>query len=166
MAERSPQSELIVITGLSGSGKGTVLKSLEDHGDYAVDNLPLDLIPKFAELTRDAPNIRRAALVVDIREGDNLMRFPEVYSKLKKKLQARLVFVDAEDDVLVRRYSETRRPHPLGTSKSGLRSVQDERHQLEAIRALADHVIHTSAMNVHQLRRRVSEIFGVVDEAK
>ncbi|MBL0158545.1 MAG: RNase adapter RapZ [Bryobacterales bacterium] len=166
MAERSPQSELIVITGLSGSGKGTVLKSLEDHGYYAVDNLPLDLIPKFAELTRDAPNIRRAALVVDIREGDNLMRFPEVYSKLKKKLQARLVFVDAEDDVLVRRYSETRRPHPLGTSKSVLRSVQDERHQLEAIRALADHVIHTSAMNVHQLRKRVSEIFGVVDEAK
>ncbi len=166
MAERSPESELVVITGLSGSGKGTVLKSLEDHGYYAVDNLPLDLIPKFAELTRDSPNIRRAALVVDIREGDNLLRFPEVYAKLKKKVRAQLLFVDAEDDVLVRRYSETRRPHPLGTSKSVLRSVQDERQQLEAIRALADHVIYTSAMNVHQLRKRVGEIFGTVDEAK
>ena len=166
MAERSPQSELVVITGLSGSGKGTVLKSLEDHGYYAVDNLPLDLIPKFAELTRDAPNIRRAALVVDIREGDNLLRFPEVYAKLKKKVQARLLFVDADDQVLVRRYSETRRPHPLGTSRSVLRSVQDERRQLESIRALADHVIHTSAMNVHQLRKRVGEIFGATDHAK
>lgn len=166
MAERSPEPELVVITGLSGSGKGTVLKSLEDHGYYAVDNLPLDLIPKFAELTRDSPNIRRAALVVDIREGDNLLRFPEVYATLKKKVRAQLLFVDAEDDVLVRRYSETRRPHPLGTSKSVLRSVQDERRQLETIRGLADHVIYTSAMNVHQLRKRVGEIFGTVDEAR
>ena len=166
MAERSLKSELVVITGLSGSGKGTVLKSLEDHGYYAVDNLPLDLIPKFAELTSGAPNIRRAALVVDIREGDHLARFPEVYAKLKKKVQARLLFVDAEDSVLVRRYSETRRPHPLGTSRSVLRSVQDERLKLDAIRALADYVIHTSAMNVHQLRKRVGEIFGAVDEAK
>lgn len=166
MAERSPQPELVVITGLSGSGKGTVLKSLEDHGFYAVDNLPLDLIPKFAELTRDSPNIRRAALVVDVREGDNLLRFPEVYARLKKEMRARLVFVDAEDEVLVRRYSETRRPHPLGKSKSVLGSVQAERQQLAAIRALADHVMHTSAMNVHELRKRVGEIFGKVDEAK
>ncbi len=166
MAERSPAPELVVITGLSGSGKGTVLKSLEDHGYYAVDNLPLDLIPKFAELTHDAPNIRRAALAVDIREGDSLQRFPEVYAKLKRTVKSRLLFIDAEDHVLVRRYSETRRPHPLGKTKSVLRSVQDERQQLEEIRALADHVILTSTMNVHQLRKRVADLFGSADQAK
>ncbi|MBI5087115.1 MAG: RNase adapter RapZ [Acidobacteria bacterium] len=155
-----PKPELVIITGLSGSGKGTVLKALEDNGYYAVDNLPLELIPKFAEITKDSPTIRRAALVVDIREGDNLQRFPEVFARLKRRANARLLFLDADDDTLVRRFSETRRPHPLGADRSVLRSVRDERRRLDPIRALADHVMVTSEMSVHQLRKRIVENFG------
>lgn len=166
MTERSPAPELVIITGLSGSGKGTVLKSLEDHGYYSVDNLPLDLLPKFAELTKDSPNIRRAALVVDIREPDQLERFPELYTRIKRRIRTRLLFLDADDGTLVRRYSETRRPHPLGGSKTVLANVQLERARLSGIRALADYVINTSALNVHQLRRRVAEHFGADDSAQ
>jgi UPF0042 nucleotide-binding protein len=164
MARRSPSPELVIITGLSGSGKGTVLKALEDHGYYSVDNLPLGLIPKFAELTQDSPNIRRAALVVDIRERDQLHRLPEIIARLKRKLRTHLVFLDADDDALVRRYSETRRPHPLGGARSVLRSVQLERRQLAGIRAVADYVINTSELNVHELRRKIVETFCAQDE--
>jgi len=164
MARRCPSPELVIITGLSGSGKGTVLKALEDHGYYSVDNLPLGLIPKFAELTQDSPNIRRAALVVDIRERDQLHRLPEIIARLKRKLRTHLVFLDADDDALVRRYSETRRPHPLGGARSVLRSVQLERRQLAGIRAVADYVINTSELNVHELRRKIVETFCAQDE--
>lgn len=163
MKDGASSPELVIITGLSGSGKGTVLKALEDHGYYSVDNLPLDLIPKFAELTRDSPNIRRAALVVDIREKDHLQRLPEVYTSLRARIRTRLLFLDAEDSTLVRRYSETRRPHPLGEGKSVLRSVQLERNQLSEIRALADYVINTTALTAHQLRKKVAEHFGGAD---
>lgn len=165
MAGRSPAPELVIITGLSGSGKGTVLKALEDHGYYSVDNLPLDLIPKFAELTQDSPNIRRAALVVDIREREQLHRLPEIVARLKKKLRTKLLFLDADDEALVRRYSETRRPHPLGGSRSLLRSVRLERRQLAGIRAVADYVINTSELNVHELRRKIVETFCSDDQA-
>jgi UPF0042 nucleotide-binding protein len=154
------QAEFVVLTGLSGSGKGTVLKCLEDLGYYAVDNLPVDLIPKFAELVRDSPHIRRAALVVDVREGAALERFPEVYAKLRRTLPSTLVFLEADDNTIVRRFSETRRPHPLGTSQSVLRSVRRERRQLAPIRALAEHIINTSKFNVHELRELVAEKFG------
>jgi UPF0042 nucleotide-binding protein len=165
MAAASPSPELVIITGLSGSGKGTVLRTLEDHGYYAVDNLPLGLIETFAELTQDSPNIRRAALVVDIREREQLQRLPDIVAKLRKKLRTRLLFLDADDEALVRRYSETRRPHPLGGHRSVLRSVQLERKQLAGIRALADFVLNTSELNVHQLRKRVGEIFGAPGDA-
>jgi len=166
MPDNPGKPELVIITGLSGSGKGTVLKTLEDNGYYAVDNLPLDLIPKFAELTRDSPNIRRAALVVDIRDREQLQRFPEVFDKVRRSIGTRLIFLDADDDTLVRRYSETRRPHPLGPDKSVLRNVRAERKKLDAIRVLADHVIVTSEMNVHQLRKRISENFGAAEESR
>ncbi|GIU74563.1 MAG: nucleotide-binding protein [Bryobacteraceae bacterium] len=165
MARRFPAPELVIITGLSGSGKGTVLKALEDHGYYAVDNLPVDLIPKFAELTRDSPNIRRAALVVDIREREHLHRLPEIIAGVRKKLRTRLVFLEADEEALVRRYSETRRPHPLGGARSLLRSVRLERQQLAGIRELADYVINTSELNVHELRRKVAETFCAEDES-
>jgi UPF0042 nucleotide-binding protein len=155
---RSPQ--LVIITGLSGSGKGTVLKALEDLGYYAVDHLPLDLIQTFAELTKDSPNIRHAALVVDIREGEQLARFPEIYQRVRRKLRTRLLFLDAADDTLVRRYSETRRPHPLSEEKNLRRSVQRERELLDPIKTLADHVLMTDSTNVHELRKRVTELFG------
>ncbi len=151
--------ELVVITGLSGSGKGSVLKALEDLGFYSVDNLPVDLIPKFAELTRDNPSIQAAALVVDIREGAGLMRFPSVFSSIRKSVDAKLVFLEAEDQAIVRRFSETRRPHPLGTGTSVARSVRSEREKLAPIRAMADLIINTSKFTVHELREFIGERF-------
>ncbi len=156
----APASHLVIITGLSGSGKGTVLKSLEDLGYYSVDNLPIDLIPKFAELTRESPTIRRAALVVDVREGEALQHFPALFKKIKRDLPTTLLFLEAADDSLVRRFSETRRPHPLGTKTSVASSVRTEREQLKRIRALADHIIDTSKFNVHELRGIINEKFG------
>jgi UPF0042 nucleotide-binding protein len=158
-ARKDPQHELVIITGLSGSGKGTVLKSFEDLGYYSVDNLPIDLMSKFAELTKDSQNIRCAALVVDIREGEALARFPEVYRKVKASVPTKLVFLEADEAVLVRRFSETRRPHPLGTDRSIIKSVRQERVALEEIRRLADHIINTSKFNVHELRQLIGEKF-------
>ena len=145
-------AELVIITGLSGSGKGTVLRVLEDLGYYSVDNLPIDLIPKFAELTQESTSSRKAALVVDIREGVALERLPTLYRKLKRTLPVRLVFLEAADEALVRRFSETRRPHPLGGDTSVPESIESERTLLEPIRQLADHIIDTSKFTVHELR--------------
>src|SRR5215469_15486468 len=113
---RKPSSkpELVAITGLSGSGKASVLKALEDLGFYSVDNLPMELIPKFAELIRDNPAVRSAAIVVDIREGTGLKRFPDVLASVRRAVEAKLIFLEADDATLIRRFSETRRPHPLG----------------------------------------------------
>ncbi|SPF42048.1 conserved hypothetical protein [Candidatus Sulfopaludibacter sp. SbA4] len=151
--------ELVVITGLSGSGKGSVLKALEDLGFYSVDNLPVELIPKFAELTRDNPSIQAASLVVDIREGEGLKRFPKVFSSIRKSVDAKLVFLEAEDAAIVRRFSETRRPHPLGTDNSVAKSVRSERAKLAPIRAMADLIINTSKFTVHELREFIGERF-------
>jgi UPF0042 nucleotide-binding protein len=151
--------ELVVITGLSGSGKGSVLKALEDLGFYSVDNLPVELIPKFAELTGNNPSIQAAALVVDIREGAGLKMFPKVFAGIRKSVTARLIFLEADDDAIVRRFSETRRPHPLGTDKSITRSIESERAQLASIRAMADLIINTSRFTVHQLRDFIGERF-------
>src|SRR5712671_4990941 len=123
----APSAELVIITGLSGSGKGSVLKVFEDLGYYSVDNLPIGLIPKFAELTRDSASIRFAALVVDIREGESLARFPAIYSRIRLEIPTRLVFMEADDATIMRRFSETRRPHPLGTEQSITRSIRQER---------------------------------------
>ena len=162
LAERASdsgrKSELVIITGLSGSGKGTVLKSLEDLGYYAVDNLPLDLIPKFSELLGGAAT-RYAAIVVDIREGQSLHRFPAMFKAIKERIPVTLVFLEAGEDTLVRRFSETRRPHPLGTDKSVSSSLQQERRALAPIRKLADHIIDTSKFNVHELREYIGETF-------
>src|SRR5947209_7914311 len=151
--------ELVIITGLSGSGKGSLLKALEDLGYYSVDNLPVELIPKFAELTRDNPSIQAAALVVDVREGAGLKSFPKVYGSIRQSVKARLIFLEADDDAIVRRFSETRRPHPLGTGKSIPLSIRDERSQLAPIRAVADLIINTSKFTVHELREFIGERF-------
>jgi len=151
--------ELVVITGLSGSGKGSVLKSLEDLGYYSVDNLPVELIPKFAELTHDNPSITAAALVVDVREGEGLKKFPKVYASIRGAVNARLLFLEADDNTIVRRFSETRRPHPLGTNRAINLSIQSERSKLEPIRAMADLIINTSKFTVHELRDFMQERF-------
>jgi UPF0042 nucleotide-binding protein len=161
------QPELVIITGLSGSGKGTVLKALEDFGYYSVDNLPVGLITKFAELTKESPSVRFAALVVDIREGRAIEDFPAIYAQVRKKIKTKLLFLEASDDVLVRRFSETRRPHPLGQDQSVAKSVTAERKMLEHIRPLADHVVDTTKLNVHDLRHLIEEKFhGSRDESK
>ena len=152
--------ELVIVTGLSGSGKGTALRALEDLGYYSVDNLPIGLIPKFAELAKGASNVRRAALVIDIREGDALKQFPSVYHKVCGIVPVQLLFLEADDETLMRRFSETRRPHPLGTKVPVAQSIEFEHERLAPIRALATHIINTSRLNVHELREVIGEKFS------
>jgi len=158
-------ADLVIITGISGSGKLTALKAFEDLGFYAVDNLPIALVPKFADLTHDSKSRKRAALIIDIREGNALNQFPKMYRELKKRLNVRLLFLDADDAVLQRRFSETRRPHPLGADTTILSSISDEREQLKAIRDLADLYIDTSKLNVHELRRLIEGQFQESQDA-
>jgi RNase adapter protein RapZ len=159
-ARESRQSpELVIITGMSGSGKASVLKAFEDLGYYCVDNLPVELIPRFAELAVQSSEIRRTALVVDVREGSKLDKLPGILHSVRRMIPTRVVFLEASDAVLLRRFSETRRPHPLGTDAPVKSSLQAERRHLGPIRALADFVIDTSKFNVHELRAHVTERF-------
>ncbi len=155
----APVPQLVIITGLSGSGKGSALKIFEDTGFYAVDNLPVDLIPTFAELCNHSPEISRAALVVDIREGQALERFPAIFRRLRRQARALLIFLEADDAVLQRRFSETRRPHPLGRTARVRESIERERKTLLPIRKLADITIDTSHFNIHELRREILSRF-------
>lgn len=144
---------------MSGSGKGSVLRALEDLGYYSVDNLPVELIPTFAELVRDSASTNRAALVVDVREGSGLRKFPAMYRKIRNCVNTRLLFLEADDASLMRRFSETRRPHPLSGDQPIAESILKERAMLAQIRALADLTINTSKFNVHDLRHFIRETF-------
>jgi RNase adapter protein RapZ len=155
---RSP-AELVVITGMSGSGKASVLKAFEDLGYYCVDNLPVGLIPRFAELVGQSAEISRTALVVDVREGAQLESLPAIMKSVKRILPTRMIFLEADEPVLLRRFSETRRPHPLGTDTPVKASLKTERAHLKPIRAIADFVIDTSRFNVHELRHYITERF-------
>jgi UPF0042 nucleotide-binding protein len=164
-ARRTPQKQnlgrqLVILTGLSGSGKSTVLKAFEDMGYYCVDNLPVELIPIFAELhAAGQGDFARAALLVDAREGLQLEKLPGLLRHLRREHPIILVFIEAHDDALLRRYSETRRPHPLGKDFSVRESLHHERLLMEPIRKLADVVLDTSQFNVHELRHFVNERF-------
>lgn len=151
--------ELVIITGMSGSGKASVLKAFEDLGYYCVDNLPIDLIPQFAELATQSAEIRRTALVVDVREGSKLEELPGILKSVRRMIPTRVVFLEASDTVLMRRFSETRRPHPLGTDAPVKAALKTERRHLSSIRRLADFVIDTSKFNVHELRAHIHERF-------
>jgi UPF0042 nucleotide-binding protein len=151
--------ELVIITGMSGSGKASVLKAFEDLGYYCVDNLPVELIPRFAEMALQSAEIRRTALVVDVREGSKLDQFPGILKKVRSMIPTKVAFLEASDAVLLRRFSETRRPHPLGTDSPVNASLKTERRHLAKIRALADIVIDTSKFNVHELRAHITERF-------
>ena len=155
-----PVKELVILTGISGSGKASALKDFEDLGYHAVDNLPLELLVEFAGLVGKSREIERAAIVVDVREGQTLDRLPEILQRIHKILPTRVVFLDAQDAVLVRRYSETRRPHPLRKSETVERSIVEERQVLEPVRNLADTLIDTSNFNVHELRAHIQSRFG------
>src|SRR3984885_2355886 len=145
------QHELVIITGLSGSGKASALKTFEDLGYYSVDNLPLDLLPAFADLVGQSVEIRRAALVVDVREGQRLDQFPVLLKKLRKVLPTQVFFLESGDAVLLRRFSETRRPHPLGRTETVIKAIDSERRLLNPIRKVADETVDTSQHNVHEL---------------
>ena len=163
---KRPAKELVIVTGISGAGKASALKSFEDLGYHAVDNLPLELLTEFAGLVGKSTEIERAVIVVDIREGQTLDRLPDILTQVKQVLPTRVVFLDAQDAVLVRRYSETRRPHPLRRSDTVERSIVEERQLLDPIRNVADTLIDTSNFNVHELRAQIQSRFGHEDQTK
>jgi UPF0042 nucleotide-binding protein len=163
---RRDSRQLVILTGLSGSGKSTVLHAFEDMGFYCVDNLPVELIPIFAELhAAGQGDFARAALLVDAREGLQLEKLPALLRHLKKDHPITLVFIEAAEDALLRRYSETRRPHPLGKNFSVRESLAHERALMEPIHKLADVVIDTTKFNVHELRHFITERFKNPDRS-
>jgi UPF0042 nucleotide-binding protein len=161
-----PAKEMVIVTGISGAGKASALKAFEDLGYHCVDNLPLELLPHFAGLVSKSAEVERAAIVVDVREGSTLDLLPEILKNIRTLLRTRVVFLDARDYILVRRYSETRRPHPLGRTETVSRSIVEERQLLDPIRNVADTLIDTSNFNVHELRADILARFGHEDETK
>jgi RNase adapter protein RapZ len=156
LKERRSGQPFIVLTGLSGSGKSQAIRALEDLGYFCVDNLPTTLIPTLAKLSlRAGRDIEKVAIVVDVREGGFLSSFPKIFRKLRKmpRLNPVLIFLEASHAALVRRFSETRRPHPLAPDRSVTEGIRDERSRLNVIRDMADEIVDTSDMTVHELRQ-------------
>ncbi len=153
----TPRGRFIVVTGLSGAGKSQAIRALEDLGYFCVDNLPTQLIPTLANLSkRGSADLPKVALVIDVREGSFLREFPRVWKRLKATpgLDPLLIFLEASHDTLVRRFSETRRPHPLAHGRSVVDGLKAERPQMQKIRELADEIVDTTHLTVHQLRER------------
>lgn len=145
----------VILTGLSGSGKTQAIRALEDLGYFCIDNLPTQLIPTMAELAaREASSLEKVAIVVDVREKEFLSQFPRVFRKLRAEpnLKPTLIFLEASHSALVRRFSETRRPHPLARDRSVSEGITEERAKLNQIRAMADLIIDTTSLTVHELR--------------
>jgi len=147
-------ARFIVLTGLSGSGKSQAIRALEDLGYYCVDNLPVSLLPVMAELAERQSEHNRVAVVMDIREPRFVKDFPRAYRKLKtnKHLASKLLFLEAGHAELVRRFSETRRPHPLAPDRSVAEGITEERAKMSSIRGMADLILDTSNLTVHELR--------------
>jgi UPF0042 nucleotide-binding protein len=159
-ARKRSAHQLVILTGLTGSGKRSVLNTFEDLGFYCVDNLPVSLIPTFSELYEGGRGeVERAALLVDAREGTHIAQLPGIYRELSSERAATLVFIEASDAVLQRRFSETRRPHPLGKGGSIADGIREERRRMAPIRRLADVIIDTSKFSVHELRQLITERF-------
>ncbi len=151
---------IFIITGLSGSGKSTAMAAFEDAGFYCIDNMPVDLLPKFLEMPieRDS-EIAGIALVMDLRERAFLTRYGAVFDELKKKgYYFEILFLEAAEKVLVQRYSETRRQHPMSSGKSLLEDIRLEKSQLDDLRSAADLIINTSELNVHELKAKILDI--------
>lgn len=154
-ASRRGTRRFVILTGLAGSGKTQAIRALEDLGYFCIDNLPTLLIPTMAELaTRDDAGLDKVAIVADVREGGFLSQFPRVFRRLRAspRLKPMLIFLEASHATLVRRFSETRRPHPLAPDRSASEGIKEEREKLSAIRAMADLIIDTSNLTVHELR--------------
>ena len=153
-------ASVVIITGVSGSGMSSALKDFEDLGYFAIDNLPAQLIPTFVRLCDESREIERTAFVVDVRSGEFLNVFPRIHHELKEKgVNVTVIFLEADDEVLLRRYSETRRPHPL-PDQDVRQAISQERELLSDIRDLADHVIDTSEHTVHTLRDVIKDRFA------
>lgn len=152
---------LVVVTGMSGSGKHTAFKALEDLGYFCVDNLPIPLVPRMLELAEASDGrIDKVAIVIDIRLGEAVGSLEGLFCDIRERdFESTVIFFDASDAVLVRRFSETRRVHPLGRETSVLEGVQSERRRLSPLRAQADAVIDSSDLTVHDLRAMISERF-------
>jgi UPF0042 nucleotide-binding protein len=151
---------IIIITGLAGSGKSTAMAALEDAGFYCVDNMPVALLPKFLQLPIESDTeIAGFALVMDLREKGFLSKYNKIFKSLKKKgYPFEILFLEAKEDILVQRYSATRRQHPFSQGKSVLEGIRAERQQLEDLRAVSDKIIDTSNYNVHELKLKISEV--------
>lgn len=160
--------DITIVTGLSGSGRSSAIRALEDNGFFCVDNLPALLIPKFIDLCHGyQEELRRIALGVDLRGGQFLQALPQVLAGVRAAgHHVQILFFDAADEVLLRRFSETRRPHPLAGQDSVQEGIARERKALESIRALADKVIDTSDFNVHQLKREMEQQFCEAPSAR
>ncbi len=150
----------VILTGLSGAGKTQAIRALEDLGYFCIDNLPTQLIPTMADLSsREDAGIDKVAIVVDVREGGFVAQFPRVFRRLKSHtVKPMLIFLEASDTALVRRFSETRRPHPLAADRSVAEGITEERRKLGGIRALADLIVDTSNLTVHELRDRFMQL--------
>ncbi|HZI16596.1 MAG TPA: RNase adapter RapZ [Myxococcus sp.] len=156
----APAKQIVVITGMSGSGKSTAIRALEDAGFFCIDNLPVLLLPKLTELAGGG-HIDRMALVVDVREGVFLKDAPRVLAEVRRAgHQVEVLFLDSSDDSLIRRFSETRRRHPLAPNGTVAEGIKAEREELRDLRELADQVIDSSALNVHDLKRMVQARFS------
>ncbi len=154
-------AEVVIVTGVSGAGKSQAIKCLEDIGFFCIDNLPTTLIPTFVRLcTQSEHAIERVGLVIDVREGEFLAPLFDILTMLRTEGHTvKIVFLDSYDEVLVRRFSESRRPHPLAAGKSALEGITAERQMLARLRDDADLIIDTSALNIHDLKRFLSQAF-------
>ncbi len=151
---------LVVLSGPSGSGKSTAIKALEDIGYFCVDNLPVSLLPKFMELLEQSAEIAMVAAVVDVREREFLKGFPRVFSGLKEAgYNTELLYLEATDEAIARRFSETRRRHPISGEESPLEGIARERELLKEVRSRADRMVDTTGFNVHQLREVVKQYY-------
>lgn len=160
--------KVVILTGVSGSGKTTALRALEDAGFYCVDNLPIVFLEKLLELSgHTAGEVSRLALVVDAREGRFLAEAPRVIEEVREKGEVEVLYLDATDDSLVRRYSETRRRHPLaGESGTVMDGIAAERRALSQLKGIADEVVDTTTLNVHELKRLVTKRFVAGDGSR
>lgn len=154
--------KVVIVSGLSGSGKSTAIHVLEDLGYYCIDNLPVVLVPRFLELCQNSLHeIDRVALGIDLRERQFFADSPGVLDELHRSgYRVEILFLDAANDALVRRFSETRRPHPSGGAEGPLAGIHRERELLVGLRERADRILDTSALTVHQLRDELLRLFG------
>lgn len=165
---RSSDLKIVIITGLSGSGKSTAIAALEDAGYYCVDNMPVALLPKFLELPIDSVSeIRGLAFVMDLREKQFLTAYPAVFESLRQKeYRVEILFLEADDRILLQRYSQTRRHHPLAVERRSLTdSIRAEREELKPLREISDRIIDTSHYNVHQLKALIRGIAEISDQS-